>query len=88
MRTNAITRTNAIIAGVALIVGLAVGGVSGSWLERRNNDERTAAAVQEEGARAGRLEADVRQLRERADRVFHDVVGFVFCFSSASKRSR
>ena len=67
MRTNANIRTNVIIGAVVLIIGGALGGVSGSWLERQSSNERIAAAVQEEAARAGRLEADVRQLHERAD---------------------
>lgn len=67
MSTNAISRTKVIIGAVVLIIGVALGAVSGTWLERQNNDERTAAQVQEEAQRAGRLEADVRQLHERAD---------------------
>lgn len=58
--------TKAIIGAVGLFVGVALGGVSGAWLERRSNDERIAAAVQEEADRAERLDVEVSELQDRA----------------------
>lgn len=60
-------KMNAIIGVICLIVGGMVGGISGAWLERRSNDERTAAAVEQETARAERLEAELGELHERVD---------------------
>jgi hypothetical protein len=57
--------TKAITGAVGLIVAVALGGVSGAWVERRSNDELMAAAVQEEAARAERLNAEVAGLHER-----------------------
>ncbi len=58
-------KSKAIIGAVCLIVGIALGGVSGAWVERRSNDERVAVAVQEEVARAERFAAEVSELRDR-----------------------
>lgn len=60
-------KINAIIGLVCLIVGVVLGVLSGAWLERRSNDERTAAAVEQETARAERLEAEIGELHERVD---------------------
>lgn len=62
-------KINAIIGLVCLIAGVVVGGLSGAWLERRSNDERTAAAVEQETARAERLEAEIGELHERVGRI-------------------
>jgi len=62
-------KTNAIIGVICLIVGGVVGGISGARLERRSNAERTAAAVEQETARAERLEAENGELHERVDRI-------------------
>lgn len=58
-------KTKAIIGAAGLIVGFVLGGVSGAWVERRSHDERMAAAVQEEAARAERLAAEVSELHDR-----------------------
>jgi hypothetical protein len=60
-------KANTVIGAVCLIVGVALGYVSGAWLERRSNQERTAAAVEKEAARAERLEAELGRLHERVD---------------------
>lgn len=62
-------KINAIIGLVCLIAGVVVGGLSGAWLERRSNDERTAAAVEQETARAERLDAEIGELHERVGRI-------------------
>jgi hypothetical protein len=61
-------KINAIVGLVCLIAGVVVGGLFGARLERRSNDERTAAAVEQETARAELLEAEVGQLQERIER--------------------
>jgi len=58
-------KTQAIIGAVGLFVGVVLGGVSGAWIERRSNDERMAAAVQEEADRAERLAVEVSELQDR-----------------------
>lgn len=58
-------KTKTIIGVVGLIVGVLLGGVSGAWIERRSNDERMAAAVQEEADRAERLAEEVSELQDR-----------------------
>lgn len=60
-------RNTAIIGAAGLIVGVVVGGISGAWLERRSNEKRTAIAVEEEAARAERLETELGQLHRRVD---------------------
>lgn len=60
-------KVKTIIGAVCLIVGVVLGCFSGAWLERRNHEERTAAAVEQEAARAGRLEAELGRLHERMD---------------------
>lgn len=61
MNTKALTITGIL----GLVVGVGIGGVSGAWVERRSNDERMAAAVQEEAARADRLDVEVSGLHHR-----------------------
>ncbi|MGA7614606.1 MAG: hypothetical protein WBX15_05430 [Thermoanaerobaculia bacterium] len=60
-------RTNVIIGAVCLILGVVAGAFAGAWLERRQGDERMAAAVEAESARAGQLEARMSRLQERID---------------------
>ena len=60
-------KVKTIIGACCLIVGVALGCVSGAWLERRNSEERLAAAVEKEAARAGRLETELGRLHERVE---------------------
>lgn len=60
-------RNNVIIGIVCLVVGIMIGALSGTALERRRGDERTKVAVEVESARAGRLEADVSRLQKQVD---------------------
>lgn len=58
-------KANVILGAACLIAGVLLGGVAGLWIERQSQDERLAAAVQKETARAERLGAEVSELQER-----------------------
>jgi hypothetical protein len=60
-------KVKTIIGAVCLIAGVVLGCFSGAWLERRGNQERTAAAVEKEAARAERLEVELGRLHDRVD---------------------
>lgn len=60
-------RTNVIIGTVCLIIGVVLGALAGTWVERRSGDERMAAAVDAESAIAGRFEVEVNELHKSAD---------------------
>ena len=60
-------RSSAIVGVIGLVVGVLLGAVCGVWLERRQGEKRTAAAVAVESARAGRVEAELTALRQRLE---------------------
>lgn len=58
---------NRIVVAVALTAGVVVGAFLGAWFERGRSNQRTAAAVEVESARAERLESEVSRLQARVE---------------------